>query len=104
MATARVPSASFNLAFFGATTRATLKVGVAYQSGRCGLELCMTTHDSYLSMAQTHLHNPSAAVEAFLIFTGSNSGFEVYSFLILAIRVGLMLSYRQHVHSAYDML
>ena len=54
--------------------------------------MCVCAYDSYLSMAQTHLQSPSAAVEAFLILGGSNSGLEVYSFLILAITVGLMLS------------
>ena len=34
----------------------------------------LVTHSSYFSMAHTHLHRPSAAVEAVLILTGSNSG------------------------------
>ena len=37
---------------------------------------------SYISIASTHLHRPSAADEAFLTLAGSNSGLEAYSPLI----------------------
>ena len=71
MATANSPSAPFNFIFFGATTLATL---------------------SYLSIATTHLHRPSAAVDAVLILTGSNSGFVTYSLRIFPTYVGFILS------------
>ena len=48
-------------------------------------------------MAQTHLHRPSAAVEAFLILDGSNSGLLVYVLRILAMYVALMLSYIKYI-------
>ena len=44
-------------------------------------------------MAHTHLHNPSAAVLADLILSGSNSGLEVYILRILAMMATGMLSY-----------
>ena len=71
IATASFCSDSLSLIFLGATTRATL---------------------SYRSIAITHLHRPSAAVEAVLILAGSNSGLDVYSLRILAMIVGWMLS------------
>jgi hypothetical protein len=71
MATANFSSDSFSLTFLGATTLATF---------------------SYLSIAITHLHKPSAAVEAVLILAGSNSGLSVYSLRIFAMIGGAILS------------
>ena len=93
MATARVALASFSFTFFGATTRATLKgqrakfkvhfggmnthkdtAVVKVSSHTRHVQVC--SYRSYFSMATTHLQRPSAAVEAFLILAGSNSGLE----------------------------
>ena len=43
------------------------------------------THFSYLLMATTHLHRPSAAVDAFLTLAGSKSGLVAYSLRILVM-------------------
>ena len=43
------------------------------------------SHFSYLLMATTHLHRPSAAVDAFLIFAGSKSGLVMYSLRIFVM-------------------
>ena len=43
-------------------------------------------------MAITHLHRPSAAVDAVLILSGSNSAFAVYFCRIVLIIAGAMLS------------
>lgn len=53
------------------------------------------TYLSQDSMATTHLQRPSAAVDAVLIFSGSNSGFEVYFCRIVFIMAGAMLSLSQ---------
>ena len=66
-----VPSASASAAFLGATTLATL---------------------SYESMAHTHLHSPSAALEALAALAGVKSGLHVYSLRIRSMIAGLTLS------------
>ena len=55
--------------------------------------VCNQAYLSYLSMAWTHLHRPSAAVEAVLTFSGTNSGLEVYVSRIFLMMLGGMLSY-----------
>jgi hypothetical protein len=45
-----------------------------------------------LTMARTHLHNPSAADEAFAMLCGVNFGSGMNSFLIFSIAFGGMLS------------
>jgi hypothetical protein len=43
-------------------------------------------------MAHTHLHRPSAALEALAALAGVKSGLDVYVLRILAIILGAMLS------------
>mmetsp|Transcript_7116 Transcript_7116/g.22147 ORF Transcript_7116/g.22147 Transcript_7116/m.22147 type:complete len:219 (+) Transcript_7116:3558-4214(+) len=71
MTSSYAASASFNASCFGATIFATL---------------------SYLSIAQTHLHKPSAALDAFAAFSGVNNGFEMYTDRIFCMTFIGMLS------------
>mmetsp|Transcript_14885 Transcript_14885/g.35957 ORF Transcript_14885/g.35957 Transcript_14885/m.35957 type:complete len:245 (+) Transcript_14885:3790-4524(+) len=49
---------------------------------------------SYASMARTQLHSPNAAVDAFLIFSGSKSGLATYGRIFWMIAGGMLsLSY-----------
>lgn len=64
-------SACAKACFFGATTLATL---------------------SYLTIAMTHLHNPSAAVEAVFTLSGSKFSFVKIRFCNLSITAVGMLS------------
>lgn len=50
------------------------------------------SHLSYLSMAQTHLHIPSAAAEAVRIFSGTKSGLVMYLLRMTDMNCGEMLS------------
>ena len=64
-------SATLSAAFLGATTLATL---------------------SYESMAHTHLHSPSAALDALAALAGVKSGLQVYSLRMRSMILGLTLS------------
>src|SRR6218665_256987 len=61
---------------------------------------------SYFSMASTHRHRPSQAVEATFIRSGSKSGFVMYCVRICFMTAGGMLSYtqRQNIISSTNSL